>query len=155
MKQCRGCGKWLDLSAYYKQSSCRDGHQHECKECTKERARVYRADTIEERRAFDRARAMLPHRVAAREAYEKTHRGRIALARAKEKWRSLNEMKRAAHILLGNAVRSGRIEKGVCEVCGDGKRTHAHHDDYSKPLEVRWFCPMHHKLFHKHVEETA
>lgn len=27
----------------------------------------------------------------------------------------------------------------------------AHHDDYSKPLEVRWLCPSHHKLHHLNV----
>jgi hypothetical protein len=37
-----------------------------------------------------------------------------------------------------------------CEVCGD-PQTHAHHDDYSKPLDVRWFCPRHHREEHARV----
>ena len=42
-----------------------------------------------------------------------------------------------------NALKRGTLMKGVCEVCGD-PNVHAHHDDYDKPLEVRWLCPLHH-----------
>ncbi len=35
-----------------------------------------------------------------------------------------------------------------CEVCGATGDVEAHHDDYAKPLEVRWLCPSHHKLLH-------
>ncbi len=53
------------------------------------------------------------------------------------------------------------FEKGIlipepCEICGefgqmkDGRRkVQAHHDDYSKPLEVRWLCQKHHHEWHK------
>lgn len=55
--------------------------------------------------------------------------------------------KRAARVAVGNALRSGRLVKQACEVCGSG-RTHAHHDDYSQPLNVRWLCPTHHAEIH-------
>jgi hypothetical protein len=44
------------------------------------------------------------------------------------------------------AVRRGRLNRQPCEVCGDSAQ--AHHDDYSKPLEVRWLCRKHHNEFH-------
>jgi len=40
------------------------------------------------------------------------------------------------------------LTKGVCEVCGC-KEVHAHHDDYSKPLDVRWLCSPHHIEWHQ------
>lgn len=37
----------------------------------------------------------------------------------------------------------GKLIPKPCEVCGSLK-VEKHHDDYSKPLEVRWFCREHH-----------
>jgi hypothetical protein len=45
------------------------------------------------------------------------------------------------------ALEAGRLVKQPCEVCGDAK-VHAHHDDYSKPLDVRWLCLRHHVDHH-------
>ena len=45
---------------------------------------------------------------------------------------------------------NGTLKRLPCEVCGDAK-THAHHDDYSKPLEVKWLCPQHHADRHKEL----
>lgn len=57
--------------------------------------------------------------------------------------------KHKARQILGDAVRSGRIARGPCEVpgCKDTK-TEGHHDDYSRPLDVRWLCAKHHKEIH-------
>ena len=48
---------------------------------------------------------------------------------------------------LSYAVKSGKIQRGVC-ACGD-PNTHAHHEDYSKPLEVIWLCRKHHMEIHR------
>ena len=55
--------------------------------------------------------------------------------------------KNRARALVRHAVYYGRLAKGNCEVCG-AVPTHGHHDDYSKPLAVRWLCPVHHKQEH-------
>jgi len=47
-----------------------------------------------------------------------------------------------------NAAR--KLERQPCEVCGD-LNVHAHHDDYSKPLDVRWLCRSHHGAVHRRV----
>ncbi len=36
------------------------------------------------------------------------------------------------------------ISSGVCEVEGCCVKGEKHHDDYSKPLEIRYLCNMHH-----------
>lgn len=53
----------------------------------------------------------------------------------------------AARWKVHRALKAGSLMRCPCEVCGADK-THAHHDDYSKPLDVRWLCPMHHREHH-------
>ena len=50
-------------------------------------------------------------------------------------------------------IKSGKVEKRACEICGkkDG-RIEAHHDDYNKPKDIRWLCVLCHKERHKHNE---
>lgn len=69
------------------------------------------------------------------------------------KWRQRNPEKVAAHIAVNHATRSGRLASQPCEKCGRHD-AQAHHDDYSKPLDVRWLCPPHHRAEHV-VESTA
>ena len=49
-----------------------------------------------------------------------------------------------AHVAVRNALKSGELVRQPCEVCGDPD-SEAHHEDYSKPLEVRWLCKPHHR----------
>jgi len=46
------------------------------------------------------------------------------------------------------ALKSGRLVKGKCEFC-NSTEVQAHHDDYSKPLDVRWMCRQHHRMYEK------
>lgn len=50
--------------------------------------------------------------------------------------------------LAGVYKRRGLLRKQPCEDCGSA-RTEMHHDDYSKPLTVRWLCRLHHLAHHK------
>ncbi len=53
-----------------------------------------------------------------------------------------------ARWILKRRVITGQVKKQPCEVCGLVK-VDAHHDDYAKPLEVRWFCRQHHAEHHR------
>lgn len=53
----------------------------------------------------------------------------------------------AARAAVASAIRAGKLVRGPCEKCQKAK-SHAHHDDYAKPLEVRWFCRKHHRKLH-------
>lgn len=67
---------------------------------------------------------------------------------AARKWRESNKHKRRAQKMVATALRSGKLRKLPCERCGV-TRVHAHHDDYSKPLKVRWLCAKHHGETHR------
>ena len=66
-------------------------------------------------------------------------------------YRQKNSEKVKAHDALNHAVKSGKVKRLPCEICGEKRkyRVHAHHDNYAKPLEVRWLCVVHHKEIHK------
>jgi hypothetical protein len=49
-------------------------------------------------------------------------------------------------------LRRGKIMRRPCERCGSPD-AEMHHDDYSKPLEVRWLCRDHHNLLHDQGHE--
>jgi hypothetical protein len=42
----------------------------------------------------------------------------------------------------------GELIREPCLVCGDTK-SHAHHEDYTKPLDVVWLCMTHHRFIHR------
>lgn len=71
---------------------------------------------------------------------------RSTVERAKAAWRARNPEKRRAQNIVSSALRRGVLVKGSCERAGEdcGGKVHAHHDDYSKPLVVRWLCAVHH-----------
>lgn len=52
-----------------------------------------------------------------------------------------------ARLAVRNALRRGELRKEPCEVCG-ALRVDGHHDDYSRPLAVRWLCRQHHRDHH-------
>lgn len=52
------------------------------------------------------------------------------------------------HKIVLKAVKSGELIRQPCQVCGYDKAI-AHHDDYDKPLIVRWLCRSHHGLWHR------
>ena len=69
-------------------------------------------------------------------------------------WAKRNPIKVHAHMLFKCAIRKGLIKRGNCEVCHK-KNAQGHHDDYFKPLEVRWLCTVHHKAHHLNLSPIA
>jgi hypothetical protein len=62
-----------------------------------------------------------------------------------------------AQNIAEKAIQRGALVPAPCEQCGangafaDGRReVQAHHDDYNKPLSVRWLCQRCHHEWHKH-----
>jgi hypothetical protein len=147
MKTCTSCDESKDESDFYLTSKGRPTSR--CKECTKAAVRANYRNNVDQYRAYEKTRSMAPHRVDARKAYAKTPHGLARGAIAKKRYIETNPVKRKAHNKVWLALRTGRLVPAPCEVCG-ATNTQAHHDDYSKPLDVRWLCTTHHAEWHRH-----
>jgi hypothetical protein len=123
-----------------------DGHLGKCKECTKRDVaeRVGRLSTNIGWVEKEAERCRIKSR-------NKRHGETPEMAAARQrKYRAKSREKYKAHCAVSNAVRDGRIVRAPCEVCGE-KAAEGHHDDYSKPLEVRWLCRKHHTEVHVEI----
>lgn len=56
-------------------------------------------------------------------------------------------VKMRARSMANTHLRRGKIKRKPCENCGS-KKAQMHHEDYSKPLEVRWLCRRCHVQHH-------
>ena len=147
MKTCFRCGESKSVDEFYRHPAMADGRLGKCKACTRSDVRLNREARADQYRAYEQGRSRDPERRAARAAYSRTGAGAGAHRRARRDWIERNPEKRAAHVAVGNAVRDGRLVRLGCEVCGS-ERSEAHHDDYTKPLDVRWLCRRHHADAH-------
>lgn len=73
--------------------------------------------------------------------------GDITPAIKGRRYRSKYPEKDAAHRAVRQAIRNGFLARRPCEICREPS-SQAHHDDYSRPLKVRWLCKEHHIAEH-------
>lgn len=66
-------------------------------------------------------------------------------------WVARNNLKRRAHVIVGNALKYGLIKKAPCERCGATDRIDAHHEDYRFPLAITWLCESCHGARHREI----
>ncbi len=62
-------------------------------------------------------------------------------------------LRKGARDYLHLMIRRGVVKRLNCEVCGSDENIEAHHDDYTKPLDVEWLCKIHHQEHHDKVNE--
>lgn len=59
------------------------------------------------------------------------------------------KLRRDVRAITHSALRRGLLKRAPCEICGTDLNIEAHHDDYTKPLDIRWLCKSHHDEHHK------
>ena len=134
-KTCFKCGVEKPLDKFYLHPQMSDGRLNKCKECTKSDGRLNNRKAHRKRSKYERERFKEPARKRMLLEYQR-HRRRVHPERAR------------AHGSVWRALKSGKITRGPCEVCGTEVRVQAHHDDYSRELDVRWLCFVHHREVH-------
>lgn len=139
-KPCIRCGESKTIDEFYTHPRMADGHLNKCKGCCKKDAAIVSRTQKARERDFKRHHENPERRRQTREC---TYRRRKANP---EKVRAYNAIQRA--------ITSGKVKRLPCEVCGDAK-SEGHHDDYAKPLEVKWLCRKHHAEIHRRRDENG
>lgn len=147
MAVCKSCGATHEQVEFY------DSIRTYCKNHWREKVRLNRESKAGYYKAFDRARANNPERVAARAAYAKTEAYEASHEAAVLRWSARYPERRAASHAVSNAIRDGKLFRQPCWVCGN--KAQAHHPDYDRPLDVIWLCPPHHKQAHALVRQST
>lgn len=138
-KRCFKCSDELPIEEFYKHPMMGDGHLGKCKRCTKSDVSENYRRRKEYYRSYEKSRNADPERRLDKMRYERSGR-----KSAPHKYQ--------ARMLLARAIRSGKMTRMPCQVCGD-PYSEGHHPDYSKPLEVEWLCFVHHR--ERHGQEAA
>lgn len=151
-KECFKCGIVKPIDEFYKHKQMADGHLNKCKECTKLDVFGRTPEDIEKRKHRDRNRTNKAERVIKnRERINSDPEKRKMYNQKRNEWSKRNNSKRLAHGKLSRAVLKGTVKREYnCSKCGSDNKVEAHHEDYSKPLEVVWLCSKCHHA--RHVE---
>lgn len=140
----------------------------DCGECKKCKHRTYMAQWYRRPGSAERVSAAQRERYlttaeVVRQRVREYRQQNIEIVRERDRKRGRRaqpRQKAVAHRLVRDAIAQGKLTPEPCEGCGlepnakhaDGRRrVHAHHDDYSRPLEVRWLCNVCHGIEHRKV----
>jgi hypothetical protein len=113
-----------------------DGLLGKCKECTKKdvKERQDSEDGQKKIREYEKDRSQ-------------TFSRKALFIAAQQRRRHEHPEKNRAYCAVERAIKNGTLKRLPCEICGETK-SEAHHEDYYKPLEVKWLCKRHHEDLH-------
>lgn len=154
MKRCYLCKLEKPLDEFHKCATRKDGLQTKCIPCQREYQRIRRSTA--EGKEYDRIRRKIYNsklstkelRKEAQRRYRATDYGKSKTKERSLRFRQTQTFKVAAHSKFKSAIKSGLISRQPCEICGKSPAD-GHHFDYSKPLDVRWLCRLHHAKEHQ------
>lgn len=152
MRTCKKCGheKTLDQFPTYRARGI-EGRRHTCRDCwnskwspvVQQHNKRYYHENKGGYRDRQKARTSRQHKA-----------DKVAHHRRNKEYAKRHPLKDAAKAAVMMAVRSGKLIPLSCQVCSE-KKAQAHHDDYSKKLEVIWLCAVHHGERHRLINRKV
>jgi hypothetical protein len=143
MKTCTHCGVSKDESLFGVNKASPDGLNYKCRQCVSAYQKE-RRDRLNASRPAGWKQKTKDKAQYARE-WKDNHPG-YATAKKREWWQK-NRDRMHIKDKVKYAVKTGKLIKTPCQVCGELK-VEGHHPDYSRPLDVVWLCRKHHNEIH-------
>ena len=143
MKYCAGCNADRDDSLFGRDASKEDGMTHKCRACNaayQKARRVAAAASMPvswKKKTANMAEYM--------KEWKKANPGYVT--QKKKEWYAKNRDRLRVREAVKYALKSGKLVKTACHVCGKDN-VEGHHPDYSRPLDVVWLCREHHLQIH-------
>lgn len=127
MKLCSRCGKHKPVNLFYAEKKASDGKRSDCKDCNwakrnPEKKMLSQLQyRIKYKSRLNKKRLMFPNKHTC----------------DKERYRTYYAVRKAL-------IRGVLKKPDSCQSCGSTRKLYAHHNDYSKPLDVMWLCMICH-----------
>jgi len=167
--KCSSCKQDKPQDAFYKVGrrcrECRVEYQRkwQAESLTPEKAAEYRARFAEKNPGYstlkrkewaernpEKAKEIDRRKYEKRKAAKppKVERTPLTIAERKQRYYEKYPIKAEARKIYKYALKTGKLVREPCRVCG-ALEVDGHHEDYYKPLEVVWLCRTHHAQAHK------
>ena len=158
MIKCTKCNKIRSVEEFYWSGKLRDIRSPYCKPCWKSYTKDYSEKIYpggvrrhyRENKIAKYIQLKEKDRVLHKKMREMKHGN---MPECELKYREMHPERFKAASLVHYAVKTGKLLKEPCEICGRKDMVQGHHDDYDFPLAVRWLCPSCHKLYHVQLHQ--
>lgn len=127
LRRCYKCKEVKDINLFAVDKQKKYGRSYICKYCK------YKVNTEYQKR------------------YRLEHKKRIS--KQVYAWAQRNKVKRNIYQTIYRGIKKGTLKRKPCIICGTVK-SEAHHEDYSKPLDVVWYCHIHHLNLHRQLRQS-
>lgn len=141
-KLCTKCDETKELKEFYRNKRSSDGLQINCKLCTKIYQEANKKRISEYQKIYQKF-------------YRLTDKGKTVMRKKDKQYRAKHPERYIANVAVGNAIRDDKLFCQPCEICDSEHKIQAHHEDYSKPLEVNWLCKKHHDKLHEDLKQMC
>jgi len=149
VKICSKCKIEKSLGEFCKHKKSKDGHYNICKECKTIQDKEYRNKNkkkiAKQKKEYSSRKEIKEAKTIYDKQWSKNNPDKILKNKLSD-WQR-NPTKNKARRLVNRAIKAGVLTKQSCEVCRS-LIVEAHHENYDKPLEVRWLCKDHHLEAH-------
>lgn len=137
MIKCKYCGQLKPESEFYQYSKSK------CKQCQISEVKKY----------YQQNKEVILKKAKEFRKTHKRDRGEKYYEKYIKSWQDSHPEAVEAKRKFNYLIRYGYIQKEeTCAICGSNGNIHAHHPDYSKPLEVIWLCASCHKRLHSGIQ---